>query len=319
MDTIEILDNYKISLTDDSIYLKVLSVILLYFKIKEEDLCEIISELKQKKGVIVELFKSGLIEKNIEDNALILTNKAERILEGFNMNSSILKVFVDDLPLNRFDKVFLNKSIEYFDYKNTNKKDLSTLLRTLTIFSKALRDDKKYTRTINENAFIIIFHLNTHNWNISDEILFNEIKLYILDDDLISLKMKKSILERKDIYKKKINICHEYFVSSNSQHFVANNYDDLIDEHIVFLTALRHTNCFYHNYCDSELFNLSIRFDDSVSPFREANSKKYSEVFDKLKDYFSEVLNKSFSVSALNHSFFELKKKFPQEKNKAIL
>lgn len=305
MEAVKILDNYKLSLTEDPIYLRILSVIYLYFKISEENIFEILPDLKNKKVVISELFKSGLVESNPDDKKLSLTIQGEKILNGFDINSIVLKEFVHDLPLNKFDRIFLDKSIEYFKPNDIYQKDLTTLLRTLTIFSKALSDDEKYKEVISKTVFIIFFHYYTFELNLSTEILFDEIKSCILDDNLISAKIKTEIVNRRNIYTDQIRYCHYGFQKSNSYHFPLalkhlKNIDDYETE--TFLTVLRHTNYFYHGHCDIELLNISSQFRDSISPLSALGFKNDNKLFFKLGSYFSKNL-----LNALVRAFLELK------------
>ncbi len=305
MEAVKILDNYKLSLTEKPIYLRVLSVIYLYYKISEENVFKLLPELKNKKAVISELFRSGLIVSNPEDKKLSLTIQGESILKGFDITSIVLKEFVQDLPLNSFDRVFLDKSIEYFKLNDTHQKDLTTLLRTLTLFSKVLSDDKKYSEVISKTVFIIIFHYYTFELNLSTEILFDEIKSSIFDDNLISAKIKSEIVKRRNIYTDQIKYCHYGFQKSNSFHFPLSlkehrSFNDYETE--PFLTILRHTNYLYHGHCDIELLNISSQFRDSISPLTAFDFKKDNKLFLKLSSLFSTNL-----LNALINAFLELK------------
>lgn len=285
MDAIKILDNYKLSLTEDPIYLRVLSIIALYYKMTEEKLVKLVPELQKHKLVVPELFKAGLIKYKEDETALVLTQKSETILKTMDIDSLVLKEFVYELPLDYVDRIFLLKTLDYFDLSSNYSKDVSSLLRTLTLVSKPLANKKKFKKIIFNNAATIIFHFNTTNLHVSNKTLINGIFLNIDKDYGINQEIKTNIHAKRTRYETLAADSSLNFLWSNCHHLPKhecenNKIQKSNIETTYFLTFLRHWNLNYHSFCDSELYNLTRQCENAgdpviVIPFIESLGKVF--------------------------------------------
>jgi len=345
MDVIKLLDNYKISITDDPNYLKALSVIYLHHKINEEDLIAKVKFNKKERLVLPILFKNGLIEKTNEKD-LTLTSNCVSFLEAFNIDDLVISQLIDQISLKKYDKLLLKTSLDLAELDNKSKRDIINLLRSIVLTEEAIKENSKikYKQTIVDCTFNIILHYITKSINLSPQFLFSQLTNSLLESESVKKDKPKFLIYKKKNKGRLLNYfktCNHVFARSNSYHidkeFILDFDTNFLKHEAVFLTTIRHTSICIHSSLDDDLSSVINTGYKIHSPFSliEKNDKvaRFNIILDSIYNKglikevvnhipilslvvsFFHIINSSYKVTKLNSDIIEAYSKMVQDKN----
>jgi len=177
MDTIRILDLYRIPLNSDKESLQILSYLLRYGPHNEDDIMFYLNlSSKETKNKVRVLFQASLIKKD-ENQNLALTELAKQYLLHSGFVELAAKSLVKEKNNPTWENSFLQACIE--TKSSINNSQANKFLNLLRAFEMLNQEGKKGVEkrkdVLNETKFILVIGLDPENRNLGSSRYFNAI------------------------------------------------------------------------------------------------------------------------------------------------